>query len=102
MEMALQRVNLLSARRLNIQDQMIGQGEGGCRRGNGHHKLSSDVIAYLLRRQRPKSRADPHPCGLMYIKADGGYLRVGFVSRAANVCLWHKADQRPDCGDVRS
>jgi hypothetical protein len=21
-----------------------------------------------------------------------GYLRVGFVSRAANVCLWHKAD----------
>ena len=41
MEMALQRVNLLSARRANIQDQMIGQGESGCRSRNGNHELPS-------------------------------------------------------------
>ena len=46
MKMSLQGVDLLSARGALIQDQMTGQGEGGCRSRNGLMNCRLVVIAY--------------------------------------------------------
>ena len=69
MEMALQRVNLLSARRLNIQDQMIGQGESGRRSRNRNHKLPSGCHRLLLPHCHDLQVGGRGPSVLTYIKA---------------------------------
>jgi hypothetical protein len=48
MEVALQGIYLLSARRAHVQDKMIGQGEGGRRRRHRNHKLPSGCHRLIL------------------------------------------------------